>query len=143
MKRLIRSFALIAVTALGLCAQQLLGDSDPLGLARLKDFSARRVSSNNADPASNDDSKRPIPGETLVLADLPGPGVVTHIWLTIAANEYGWPSLLRFRVYYDGSTTASVDAPVGDFFGVGHGQERPVNSIMIHDASSGRARNSY
>ncbi|MGH9614395.1 MAG: DUF2961 domain-containing protein, partial [Bryobacteraceae bacterium] len=143
MKRFTMPLALIALTALSLCAQQLPAESDSLDLARLKDFSERRVSSNNPDPASNDDSKRPIPGETLVLADLQGPGVVTHIWLTIAANEYGWPRLLRFRVYYDGSTTASVDAPVGDFFGVGHGQERPVNSIMIHDASSGRARNSY
>src|SRR5690242_10051691 len=122
---------------------RLSAQSELLDLAQLKRFSAQRVSSNNADPASNDDSKRPIPGETLVLADLKGPGVITHIWLTIAANEYGWPRLLRFRVYYDGSATASVDAPVGDFFGVGHGQERPVHSIMIRDASSGRARNSY
>jgi Protein of unknown function (DUF2961)/HEAT repeats len=136
-------FALMTVSVWGLRAQQLPADTDPLDLARLKNFSAQRVSSNNADPLSNDDSKRPIPGETLVLADLKGPGVVTHIWLTIAANEYAWPRLLRFRVYYDGSTTASVDAPVGDFFGVGHGQERPVNSIMVRNASSGRARNSY
>ncbi|MGA7415152.1 MAG: DUF2961 domain-containing protein, partial [Bryobacteraceae bacterium] len=143
MKRSTILLGLMALAALGLYARQLPSDSDPLDLARLKDFSAHRVSSNNVDPASNDDSKRPIPGETLVLADLQGPGVVTHIWLTIAANEYGWPRLLRFRVYYDGSTTASVDAPVGDFFGVGHGQERPVNSIMVRNASSGRARNSY
>lgn len=125
------------------CAYRLVAQGDQFDLAKLKNFSAQRVSSNNADPASNDDSKRPIPGETLVLADLQGPGVITHIWLTIAANEYGWPRLLRFRVYYDGSATASVDAPIGDFFGVGHGQERPVNSMMIRDASSGRARNSY
>ena len=55
---------------------------------------------------SNDDSQRPIPGETVVLADLEGPGVVSHIWLTVAANEYGWPRLLRLRVYYDGSADA-------------------------------------
>ncbi|HEY1433936.1 MAG TPA: DUF2961 domain-containing protein, partial [Thermoanaerobaculia bacterium] len=75
--------------------------------------------------------------------DLTGPGVVTHIWVTIADNEYGWPRLLRLRVYYDGSTTPSVDAPVGDFFAVGHGFERGVKSLMIRDSSDGRARNSY
>src|SRR5438105_7265142 len=112
-------------------------------LPQLKDFSAHRSSSNNADPESNDDSKRPIPGETIVLADLKGPGVVTHIWLTVAANEYAWPRLLRLRVYYDGSTTPSVDAPVGDFLGVGHGMERPLTSLVIRDASAGRSRNSY
>ena len=116
---------------------------DPLDLARIKDFRAYRSSSNNPDLTSNDDSKRPIPGETVVLADLQGPGVVSHIWLTIAANEYGWPRLLRLRVYYDGSASPSVDAPVGDFFGAGHGYERAVNSLMVVNGSSGRSRNSY
>ena len=116
---------------------------DPLGLAQLKDWEASRSSSNNENLDSNDDSKRPIPGETIVLADLGGPGVVTHIWLTVAANEYGWPRLLRLRVYYDGSPIPSVDAPVGDFFGVGHGFERPVKSLMVRASSSGRSRNCY
>ena len=69
--------------------------------------------------------------------------MVTHIWLTVAANEYGWPRLLRLRIYYDGSATPSVDAPVGDFFGVGHGFERDNNSLMVRDSSSGRSRNCY
>jgi hypothetical protein len=116
---------------------------DPLGFAQLKHFSAHRVSSDNPDPNSNDDSKRPIPGETTVLADLQGPGIISHIWLTVADNEYGWPRLLRLRVYYDGSPVPSVDAPVGDFFGVGHGLERDINSLVIRNSSSGRSRNSY
>ncbi len=117
--------------------------ADPLDIARIKDYAAYRSSSNNVDLGSNDDSKRPIPGETITLADLTGPGVVTHIWLTVAANEYAWPRLLRFRVYYDGSPIPGIDAPLGDFFAVGHGQERGVNSIMIRNSSSGRSRNSY
>jgi hypothetical protein len=36
-----------------------------------------------------------IAGETVTLADVSGPGVVTHLWITVAANEYGWPRLLR------------------------------------------------
>ncbi|MFN8061040.1 MAG: DUF2961 domain-containing protein [Vicinamibacterales bacterium] len=116
---------------------------DLADLPRLRDFSAMRASSNNVDLDSNDDSWRPLPGETVVLADLAGPGIVSHIWLTVAANEYGWPRLLRLRVYYDGSPHPSVDAPVGDFFGVGHGFEREVESLVIRDSSSGRSRNSY
>jgi D-arabinan exo alpha-(1,3)/(1,5)-arabinofuranosidase (non-reducing end) len=116
---------------------------DPLRFAEMKDFTAHRSSSNNPDWNSNDDSKHPIPGETTTLADLEGPGIVTHIWVTIADNEYGWPRLLRLRVYYDGSAQPSVDAPIGDFFAVGHGFERPVKSLMIRDSSDGRARNSY
>lgn len=46
-------------------------------------------------------------------------------------------------MYYDGHKTPSVDAPLGDFFAVGHGAERDVNSVMVRDSSLGRARNSY
>ena len=92
---------------------------------------------------SNDDSKRIMPGQTFVMADLSGPGMITHIWLTVADNEFGWPRLVRLQVYYDGEKTPSVDAPLGDFFGVGHGPERDVNSTMVRDSSFGRARNSY
>jgi Protein of unknown function (DUF2961)/HEAT repeats len=116
---------------------------DPLGLARLKNYSSARTSSGNRYVNSNDDSKRIMPGETLVMADLSGPGMVTHIWLTVAHNEFGWPRLVRFRVYYDGAKTPSIDAPLGDFFAVGHGAERDVNSMMVRDSSFGRARNSY
>ncbi len=63
--------------------------------------------------------------------------------MTIADNEYGWPRLLRLRVYYDGSETPSVDAPLGDFFAVGHGVEKKVRSLMVRDSSDGRARNCY
>src|SRR5262245_51669882 len=119
------------------------GIPDPFGLLRPQALVARRSSSNNPDPASNDDSKRPIPGETITLADLEGPGSVSHIWMTIADNEYGGPRLLRLRVYYDGSAEPSVDAPIGDFFAVGHGFERPVQSLVIRDGSDGRSRNSY
>jgi hypothetical protein len=133
----------VAVLAPSPGAGQLPTSVDPLGLTRLRDFEAFRSSSDNPDPASNDDSKRPIAGETTVLADLQGPGVVTHMWITVADNEYAWPRLLRLRIYYDGSPIPSVDAPLGDFFGVGHGMERSLTSLMVRDASSGRARNEY
>lgn len=135
-------FPFLLAAAATLAAQNQ-PDSDWLDLTRLKDYSAFRSSSNNLNLASNDDSVRPIPGETVVLADLQGPGVVTHIWLTVAANEYGWPRLFRIRVYYDGNATPSVDAPLGDFFAVGHGVEKPVESLLIRNGSSGRSRNSY
>jgi hypothetical protein len=116
---------------------------DAIGLARLKDYTSHRLSSGNRYVNSNDDDKRIAPGETLVVADIGGAGMVTHIWMTVTQNEYGWPRLLRIRVYYDGSKTPSVDAPLGDFFAVGHGAEREVNSMMVRDSSFGRARNSY
>jgi hypothetical protein len=117
--------------------------SNLFDLPRLKTFSAHRVSSENRFVPSNDDSKRIMPGETLVMADLRGPGVVNHIWITVADNEYAWPRLVRLRVYYEGKKTPSVDVPLGDFFGVGHGYERDLESLPVRNSSFGRARNSY
>lgn len=126
------------------CAQPLSHHlPDPYQLTQPKNFTARRASSNNPDWGSNDDSQRPIHGETTVLADLRGPGVINHLWMTIADNEYGWPRLLRLRVYYDDSPVPSVDAPVGDFFAVGNGAEAEVESLMVRNSSDGRARNCY
>ena len=143
-RTLLISAGLLAVAAESAWAQAVpVPPLDPIGIARLKDFEARRVSSNNLYVDSNDDSKRPVPGETLVLADLEGPGIVTHMWITIAANEYGWPRLLRFRIYYDGSKTPSVDVPFGDFFASAHGYERNIDSLMIRNSSNGRSRNCY
>jgi len=139
----IRRLAPALAIALGFAAAAASARQDPLEFSKLKDYSARRSSSSDPDPDSNNDRWYMIPGEEAVLADLQGPGVITHLWITIAANEYAWPRLLRLRVYYDGSPEASVDAPLGDFFGVGFGYERKVESSMIRASSDGRARNSY
>jgi hypothetical protein len=130
--------ACLLFLAAGAAAPQMPDD-----LPRLKPYTAHRSSSGNRYVGSNDDSKRIMPGETLVMADLQGPGVVNHIWLTVADNEFAWPRLVRLRVYYDGNKTPSVDVPLGDFFAVGHGYERNVDSLPIRDSSYGRARNSY
>ena len=136
--------ALVVLVAEVALAQTPANDLlDSLGLARLKNYTTARVSSGNRFVYSNDDSKRIMPGEALEIANLTGPGMVTHIWITVAQNEFAWPRLLRLRVYYDGHKTPSVDAPLGDFFAVGHGAERDVNSMMVRDSSFGRARNSY
>jgi hypothetical protein len=114
-----------------------------LDLARPQNYSAYRVSSGNPVEFSNSDDKVIMPGETLVVANLEGPGMVAHIWITAAENEFAWPRLLRFRVYYDGAKTPSVDAPLGDYFAVGNGYERNVDSAVVRNSSFGRARNCY
>ncbi|HKD16760.1 MAG TPA: DUF2961 domain-containing protein [Thermoanaerobaculia bacterium] len=137
------SRTLVLILFVAAAARFAAAQQDSLQFTQLKDFTAHRSSSTSPDPNSNNDSKHPIPGETVTLADVEGPGMVTHLWITVAASEYGWPRLMRLRVYYDGSAEASVDAPLGDFFAVGHGFERAVDSSMVRASSDGRARNSY
>ena len=133
----------ILLASNALAQPAITGPLDPMAFSQLKDFTAHRSSSNSSLPDWNDDSKHPLPGETLTIADLTGPGIVTHIWTTASGTEYGWPRLLRLRIYYDGSDIPSVDSPLGDFFAVGHGFERPIRSLVIRNLSDGRARNSY
>ena len=106
-------------------------------------YKAMRQGSHNPDPKSNDDSKHLQPGNTLTMMESDGPGMITHVWMTIADSEYAFTRLLRLRVYYDGSTKPSVDVPLGDFFAVGHGREKDVNSLMVRNTSQGRAKNCY
>lgn len=62
------------------------------------------------------------PGETITLADVEGPGMVRHFWLTLPDLT---PEALRsfvVRMYWDGSEYPSVETPLGDFFGLAHGR---------------------
>lgn len=56
-------------------------------------------------------------GETRVLADIKGPGFITHIWMT-QRNHYR-DCLLK--ITWDNAAHPSVVVPLGDFFGLGHG----------------------
>jgi len=116
-----------------------LGDLD-----QPQSFRAERSSS--ADPNwenGNGDCRGIAPGKTLALTELAGPGRITHIWLTISDNERWYPRLLTLRIYWDGEETPSVESPIGDFFAVGHGLDREVNSLPVRVTSDGRARNCY
>ena len=124
-------------------AQVSLGN--PLsGLEQLKDFEAKRVSSSDPDWRNGNADARPIaPGGTLVLADLKGPGVITHFWNTIAHQAPAYSRLITLRIYWDGETHPSVECPIGDFFGIGHGLDKSFVSLPIKVSSEGRGRNCY
>lgn len=66
--------------------------------------------------------RRVQPGEIKTLCDIEGPGMIRHIWMTVENRE---PEMMRsyiIRIYWDDSEYPSVEAPMGDFFGVAHGR---------------------
>ncbi|MCB9286533.1 MAG: DUF2961 domain-containing protein [Lewinellaceae bacterium] len=93
----------------------------------------------SADPTGGNDDRRPLaPGETLILAEHEGPGVVRRWWVTIAPREE--PELLRHlivRCYWDGEKEPSVEVPVGDFFGMGFGEWKDYISLPLNMTSGG------
>ena len=113
-------------------------------LFRLQDATTKRVSS--ADPDwrnGNADARGIQPGQTLTVADIEGPGIIRHIWFTISAQDPQYGRSLVLRIYWDGSDVPAVESPFGDFFAVGHGKKRPVNSLPVAVSSEGRAYNCY
>ncbi len=65
-------------------------------------------------------------GETAVLMDVAGPGIIQHIWLVEGLNRG-----LVLRFFWDDEPSPSVEVPAPDFFAVGHGQFAPVNSLPV------------
>ncbi|TKG95231.1 DUF2961 domain-containing protein [Puteibacter caeruleilacunae] len=62
------------------------------------------------------------PGETKVLMDVKGSGIVQRMWMsgTIGTNREQRRAV-RIDMYWDGAAKPAVSAPLGDFFGVAHG----------------------
>ncbi len=79
------------------------------------------------------------PGETFVMGEISGPGVINHIWMT----PTGTSRFTIFRIFWDGELQPSVETPVGDFFASGWGGTYPrINSLAIC-VNPGSGLNSY
>ncbi len=91
------------------------------------------------------------PGETKILVDHQMPGIITRMWFTLSGwfwenwdggDETRWPdpTILKkviLRIYWDGNEFPSVEAPIGDFFGMGQCEYRPYLSQYIGMSSGG------
>jgi hypothetical protein len=80
------------------------------------------------------------PGQTLVLADIDGPGTIRHLWMTITPHTENSPFVLRnlvLRMFWDGEDSPSVEVPLGDFFCSGFAEPARVQSIPFTVAPKG------
>lgn len=71
------------------------------------------------------------PGETAVLAEAEGPGIINHIWMTPARDKNDRLRILRF--YWDDETEPSIEVPLCDFFcnAWDHENQSSVNSMAV------------
>lgn len=153
---------LLVLVSFGLTAQKFSGiETNMSNLFRLSDAKSRSISPENftgekgkggmategtGSRASRDlgqgwkvsPSVRIKSKTTFTLAEITGPGSIQHIWMTPTGN---WRhSIIRF--YWDDETLPSVEAPVGDFFGMGWGKYAPLNSLAVA-VNPGSAFNCY
>lgn len=76
-------------------------------------------------------------GTTLTVGGITGPAVIRRVWFTAQSPVPPIYGMLILRIYWDGETHPSVEAPLGDFFGVGFGQERDLKSAMTEMLPAG------
>ncbi len=99
-------------------------------LPKLRKCRARRASSYDSS-GGNADYMLIQPGETKCFAQLPGAGVIRHIWFGGGADEVYYHRRILLRMYWDRERSPSVEVPLGDFFGVGHGASGSFYSLPL------------
>ena len=109
--------------------------------ARAQDYKSLKQSSYDR-TGGNRDYWSIAPGQTLEVFKADQPGIITHIWFTIAAQSDNHLKELVIRFYWDGDSKPSVEAPIGDFFGL------TLNSYFIYESaylacSPGKSLNCY
>jgi hypothetical protein len=87
-------------------------------------------------------NRRVRAGERVVLADLEGPGIVRHLWLTVPPAPPERLRALVLEVFYDDEPEPSVSVPVVDFFGLPHGRLAGYESAYT-TVLEGRGLTSY
>jgi hypothetical protein len=136
-RRIIAAVALFAAVVEVTIGQ---GVGAPLDdLTRVRPGRSKRVSSAAESALSNSDNRWIKPGNTYVLADVRGPGVIRHMWLTFSEPAPNWLSAdgsadhseIVLRCYWDDSEMPAVESPLGDFFAAGFGVRAEVNSVPV------------
>lgn len=88
------------------------------------------------------------PGTRKNIFDINGAGSITHIWMTLgpgeAVNEEWLFRKIILRMYWDQEEHPSVEAPLGDFFGLGHGITKNYTSAaLMMSPEDGKSMNCF
>lgn len=100
------------------------------------------------DPQTGEKAYPIQPGEKKDILNYKGSGIITRLWMTISGwfwmhwepQTYTDPTILKkliLRIYWDGNDYPSVEAPIGDFFGIGLCEYKPYLSQFLGMSSGG------
>lgn len=109
----------------------------------LKDTKSKRISSYDK-TGGNMDWIDIEPGENKTIADINESGIIRHMWMTLSSEENYHLRKINIRAYWDDEEHPSIEAPLGDFFGIGFGIFKNFNSLPLQMApENGKAMNCY
>ena len=121
-----------------------IGDTSLAGLARLRNGVRRERISSYDRTGGNRDWFTFAPDQKIVIAEIEGAGCVRHIWMTMGCPEEAYARKIILRAWWDGESQPSIECPVGDFFGIGHGIVKNFWSLPLQmSAQAGRAFNCW
>jgi hypothetical protein len=84
----------------------------------------------------NADRVEIAPGDSAVLLDVSGSGVIRRVWITVASRDPDYLRRIALEMSWDGEPTPSVAVPLGDFFGNGF-DKRHYTALPMGVSSGG------
>ncbi|NCO41400.1 MAG: hypothetical protein COZ06_28585 [Armatimonadetes bacterium CG_4_10_14_3_um_filter_66_18] len=121
----------------------MIGQTSLASLPRLRDYTSPRISSYDI-TGGNADAWRIEQGETKVLAEIDSPGCLKHLWMTLGIKSEDYCRRIVLRFYWDGCKQPSVECPIGDFFGLGHGVRKNFITLPLQmSPQNGKGFNSW
>ena len=83
----------------------------------------------------NRDRYEMAPGDSAVLLEMEGPGVIRQLWMTVASSDPDYLRRISLKMYWEGEEEPSAHVPLGDFFG--NGFEKVHYTALPMGVSSG------
>lgn len=115
----------------------MLGFGTLAGLARLRPGVRRLRASSYDKTGGNADAWTIEPKNTVPIAELTGAGAIKHFWVALQPADRAVYRKVVLRMYWDGENAPSVEVPIGDFFGLGHGLARNFVSLPLQMSPQG------
>jgi hypothetical protein len=121
-----------------------IGHSSLAGLARLREDVRRERESSWDIKGGNRDYWVLSPSESRAFFNVQGSGCIKHIWITLACSDPTYARKIILRAWWDGEEHPSIECPIGDFFGIGHGIVKNYWSLPLQmSPENGRSFNCW
>lgn len=121
-----------------ICPESFTGEPGKAGMCPLEEGNAQRAARDLGTGWKVNPYIIIQPKSTFEIANIEGPGIINHIWLTPTKR---WRDTI-LRIYWDGQENPSVECPIGDFFCMGWNEYEQISSLAVC-VNPGSAFNCY
>ncbi|MCM0650075.1 DUF2961 domain-containing protein [Clostridium swellfunianum] len=116
-------------------------------ISQVRAGKTKRVSSYDRS-GGNKDFYTLLPHSKIEICNIKGSGYIRHIWMTMTPNGpfdiQFLPRKIIVRMFWDNESSPSVEVPIGDFFGMGHGITKNYTSaFLMMSPEDGKAFNCF